>query len=84
MLKHEYSYCYSVAIPRYVYVPEHDDFIDGLSLNYDAVDDCKVNVAEYAKSLVKTRQRGAVCLRDVSLPPNVYNLDDFRHGDEAA
>jgi hypothetical protein len=25
---HSYAYCYAVEIPRYVYVPEHDDFID--------------------------------------------------------
>jgi hypothetical protein len=29
-LKHEFSLCYAVEIPRYVYVPEHDDFIDSL------------------------------------------------------
>jgi hypothetical protein len=35
---HEFSYCYATEVTHYVYVPEHDDFIDGLPINVEAIE----------------------------------------------
>lgn len=56
--------------------PEHDTFIDGLTLN--DLEDYHTPIDEYAKNLAKT------ALRDVSKPSNVVNIDDYRHGPQAA
>jgi hypothetical protein len=65
--------------PQEFGIPEHDPFIDDLDgLNYEEMG--MADVAEFAKKLAKATP----ILKDVSLPPNVVNLDDYRHGPQAA
>jgi hypothetical protein len=47
----------------------HDDFADGLPLNYEEMGIAAPNL-------------GSVALHDVSLPANVINLDDYRNARE--
>lgn len=35
-LPHEFAYCTAVEVTRYVPMPEHDDFGDGLPINTEA------------------------------------------------
>lgn len=63
-------------IPPHAFgIPEHDDFIDGLTLN--DLEDYSTPIGEYAKTLSRAGRAAA----KLALPPetNVIYLEDYRN-----
>lgn len=80
---HEYTYPHvteaaSSQYPRPYGTFDPDNFLDGLELNYQDLEEMDTCVADYAKRLSKAGRAAAQLATPVDT--NVYYLDDYRHG----